>query len=360
MKRHLDTFSFSPIAPRFFTLVLAITLACTLSCPAIAQTAPTAVEDTATEESVDSLVTEADPPQGYETIDEVKAAIFLGKVKLVDGEIDVPDSVVLEEGIEYGQGGGEPLKLNLYTPKGLDHPVPGLIFIHGGGWSKGSRDDYHYYCVKFAEMGYVVATVSYRLVPEWTFPAAVHDVKCAVRWVRANAEKLHVDPNQIGVVGGSAGGHLSMMIGYSSDVPELEGEGGNPNVSSRVQAVVNIYGPTDLTVDAATGHPTVHGFFGGKKFDEVPDDYEMASPLTHLTADDPPTLILHGTIDELVPIEQADKLAAKLKSLGIPYRYDRMPGWPHTMDLAVVVNERCREVMTKFLSEHLPLPNQDE
>lgn len=356
MLRHFERVHSKLTTPLVFSIGLAIAIAIFPSHATLTQAAPPAVSDTAAEVEVDSLVTEADPPQGYETADAVKAAIFTGKLKLIDGEIDLPESIELEKGIEYGQGGDETLKLDLYTPKGLDHPVPGLIFIHGGGWSKGSRDDYHFYCVKFAEMGYVVATVSYRLVPEAIFPAPVQDVKCAVRWMRANAEKLHVDPNQIGVLGGSAGGHLSMMVGYSSDVPELEGEGGNAEVSSRVQAVVDIYGPTDLTVDVATGHPTVLAFFGGKKIDEVPHDYELASPLTHLTADDPPTLILHGTIDELVPIEQADRLAANLKALGIPYRYDRLPGWPHTMDLAEVVNLRCREVMTKFLSEHLPLP----
>lgn len=326
--------------------------------PLLGQDTATADAAPAVSDAGAALATEADPPPGYKSMAAVQAAILTGKLKLVDGEIEVPDSVVLTKDIEYGQVDGEPLKLDLYQPKGLDNPVPGILFIHGGGWSKGGRNDYHYYCVKFAELGYVVATASYRLVPEWLYPAAVHDVKCAVRWLRANADKYHIDPDMIGVAGGSAGGHLSMMVGYSSDVPELEGDGGNAGVSSRVQAVVNLYGPTDLTVPAATEHPTVLGFFGGKTIDEVRTDYEQASPLAHVTEDDPPTLIIQGTIDDLVPVAQADALALKLREVGVPFRYDRLPGWPHTLDLAEVMNVRCRRLMQEFFAEHLPLPQQ--
>ena len=129
----------------------------------------------------------------------------------------------------------------------MTQPVPAVLFLHGGAWKGGYRQIYHYYCTKFAEHGFVAATASYRFTGEAPFPAAVEDVKCAVRWLRANAEKRGIDPNKIGVAGGSAGGHLAMMIGYSSDVPELEGKGGHAETSSRVQAVVDLYGPTDLT-----------------------------------------------------------------------------------------------------------------
>ncbi len=252
------------------------------------------------------------------------------------------------------------MKLNLYSPKRIDRAVPGLIFIHGGGWSSGSRDDYHFYGVKFAERGYVVASVSYRLAPNHPFPAAVHDVKCAVRWMRSSAAKLHVNPDRIGVVGGSAGGHLAMMIGYSSDVHELEGTGGHAGISSRVNAVVNFYGPTDLTTPFAANNKTVINFIGGKKIDDARNQFELASPITHVTKDDPPTLIFHGTIDDIVPIAQADLLAKKLESLGVPHRYDRLKGWPHGLDLAEVVNRRCLRLMTGFLQKHLQVAKDPE
>ncbi len=141
-----------------------------------------------------------------------------------------------------------------------------------------------------------------------------------------------------------------MMIGYSDD-PSLEGKGGHNDVSSRVCAVVNFYGPTDLTTDFAKKQQVLVDFMGGKTFDEASDAYKLASPLFHLTHDDPPTLIFHGTIDSTVPIVQADRLSEKLKELGIDYIYERYEGWPHTMDLAEAVNQRCVYQMERFFKK---------
>lgn len=227
------------------------------------------------------------------------------------------------------------------------------VGVARAGWAKGDRKDYKYYTVRYAKRGYVVATISYRLVKEAIFPACVQDAKCAVRWMRANADRYHIDPKRIAAIGGSAGGHLAMMLGYSAGVPELEGKGGHAKFSSAVQAVVNLYGPVDLTGPEARDHPTVLAFFGGKTYEEVRRHYELASPIKHLDKKDPPTLILHGTIDELVPIAQADTLAKKLKELGIPFVYDRLEGYPHTMDLSLEVNIRCQWFINRFLEEHL-------
>jgi acetyl esterase/lipase len=298
------------------------------------------------------------PPKGFKTMAAVKLAVLTGKVKLVNPDIEVPKTIEVRKEIVYGRGGEQELKLDLYSPKRLENPTPGLIFIHGGAWTKGQRSDYHYYCVKFAEQGYVVATVTYRLLPDHQFPAAVHDVKCAVRWMRANAGTLKVDEDRLAVIGGSAGGHLAMMVGFSSDVEELDGTGGHAGVSSRVRAIVNLYGPTDLTVPVATDDGKVVEFLKGKKIEEARGDYELASPITHVSKDDPATLIFHGTIDDTVPIEQADLLADKLKKLKVPYRYERLEGWPHSMDFAEVINQRCRRIMAEFFSEHLASRSQ--
>lgn len=295
-------------------------------------------------------------PAGYASEKEVKEAFFAGKLKPIDLTIDVPETVTVEKNIEYGKGGGHALQLDLYSPKERKHPLPAILFLHGGGWTGGYRQIYHYYCVKFAERGYVVATASYRLAGEAPFPAAVEDTKCAVRWLRANAKKLGIDPNKIAVAGGSAGGHLAMMIGYSSDVPELDGKGGNPETSSEVQAVVDLYGPTDLTAEEAKSRKEVLNLMGGKKIDEAADAYRLASPVTHVTKDDPPTLILHGSIDTTVPIHQAELLVEKLKNAGVVYEYDRLEGWPHTMDLDASVNEHCMAKMFEFLDKNLGSP----
>jgi len=303
------------------------------------------------------------PPAGFASEKEALEATKAGKVPIANLFAPTPDNVEVTGNIEYstgkielGKGGRKSLQLDLYRPKALSKPVPGLIFIHGGGWRAGKRNDYRFYCQHFASKGYVAATVTYRLSQEAYFPAALFDVKAAVRYLRANAEKYGVDPNQIAVIGGSAGGYLSMMAGYTSDVPEFEGDGGNAGVSSRVQAVVNLYGPTDLTKPAAHENSVVVAFLEGKSYKQAPDLFKKASPLNYVTRDDPPTLILHGTVDDIVPIEQADLLAARLKELDVPYVYDRLPGWPHAMDVAAPVNERCVWFIDRFLAAYLPLP----
>ncbi|MGE5294112.1 MAG: alpha/beta hydrolase fold domain-containing protein [Solirubrobacterales bacterium] len=297
---------------------------------------------------------EAPPiPPGYPNEAAVMAAIALRQIKLIDAkDIVLPASVEERLDIEYDVGGQQALKLDLYLPKGRTKAGPAILFIHGGAWKGGKRADMKFYCVKFAEIGYVTATASYRLTQQAPFPAAVEDVKCAVRWLRANAGTYQVDPNRIAVSGNSAGGHLAMMAGYSDD-PSLEGSGGHSNVSSRVCAVVNFYGPTDLTTEYARKQGLVTDFLGGKTFEEAPEVYRLASPLSHLTKDDPPTLIFQGTIDTLVPVAQADALAERLKELGIDCVYERYEGWPHTMDLAEAVNRRCVYQMEEFFKKHL-------
>ncbi|NIA13206.1 MAG: alpha/beta hydrolase fold domain-containing protein [Nitrospiraceae bacterium] len=297
-------------------------------------------------------------PPGYASQDEVMAAALQGKLEIFmpGSPIPLPEGVVETKGIEYGKGGDKALLLDLYTLDNLDKPVPGLIFIHGGGWEKGERGDYKYYTVRYAKRGYVAATISYRLSHEAQFPSAVQDVKCAVRWMRANAEKLHVDPNRIALVGGSAGGHLAMMVGYTAGMPEFEGNGGHAGVSSAVQAVVNLYGPIDIMCEEGRGRSGVTKFLG-TTYDKDPAVFAMASPVTYLSKDDPPTLVLHGTIDELVPIWQSDQLVEKLKELGVPVVYDRFEGWPHTMDLAIPVTRRVQWQMNRFFDTYLSAAN---
>ncbi|MCA9232740.1 MAG: alpha/beta hydrolase [Planctomycetales bacterium] len=293
-----------------------------------------------------------EPPAGYASTELLYLAYATGQLKTVDRDIPLPDSIEFREGVEYGKGGDVPLQLDLYLPKDLTGPTPVLMLVHGGGWSKGHRSDYRYYCIKFAERGYVVATVSYRLKKDALFPAAVEDTKCAVRWMRANAESFGGDPERIAMIGGSAGGHLAMMAGYSSDDKELEGTGGNAEMSSRVQAVVNLYGPVDVTTPYGRTHETVTSYLG-KSYDEAPELYERCSPLHYVTDDDAPTLILHGTIDELVPISQAELLDEALEKVGVAHEYYPLEGWPHTMDVAQVVNDYCFERMLEFLEKHL-------
>jgi acetyl esterase/lipase len=180
-------------------------------------------------------------------------------------------------------------------------------------------------------------------------------VKCAVRWMRANAAKLHVDPTKIGLVGGAAGANVAMLAAYSdNNVQYLQGYGGNFMVDARVQAVIDLYGWVELKADKS-GPKSILKFMGGKTTAQDVEPYARSSPINHLTKQTPPTLILHGTLDEVVPIGQSDMLAAKLEEFGVPYLYDRQEGWNHEMDAIDVVNVRCLWFMDQFLSLVLPI-----
>jgi dipeptidyl aminopeptidase/acylaminoacyl peptidase len=130
-------------------------------------------------------------------------------------------------------------------------------------------------------------------------------------------------------------------------------------VSSQVQAVVDLYGPADLTTPFAVAHDQVKKFMGGREIDEALEDYRMASPIQHVSRDDPPTLVLHGTIDQIVSVKQSDALVEKLKQCGVPHRYGRIEGWPHAMDVAKDVNDWCQSQMVHFFDEYLQPPRSN-
>jgi len=290
------------------------------------------------------LHTEARPlkaPRGFRGEGMLKAALALRLVKLVDTEPAVPGNIKVEKDIVYRQVDSISLRLDIYRRKDLDRDAPGLIFIHGGGWSKGKRSDYLPYLLDYAQKGYVTITVSYRLSGTAHFPAAVQDVQAAIQWVREHSAAHGIDPERIALIGGSAGGHLAMMAAYSDDGPD-----------EKVQAVVNIYGPSDLTTEYARNRNECLHFIG-RSYPESPDLYRAASPRSHISGDDPPTLIFHGTIDSLVPVSQSDSLHDWLDRAGVPNEYHRLKGWPHTMDLAKKVNDYCQYYMDAFFKRHL-------
>ena len=195
----------------------------------------------------------------------------------------------VEEGITYGKAGDTELKLDMARPEG-DGPFPAIVFIHGGGWYQGSRQGYRGAIEDAAKRGYVAITISYRLMQfdesqkETTtatpiFPAQIHDAKAAVRWLRANAKNYHVDPDRIGVTGASAGGHLSLLVGLTDPAANLEGDSGSPDQSSRVQAVVNVFGPTDMAFcyEKSSVAWIFRLFMGGTPA-EAAERYKAASP----------------------------------------------------------------------------------
>ncbi len=227
-----------------------------------------------------------------------------------------PDSVIWEEGIVYSTPDGESLALNVARPKTESGLRPAVLCIHGGGFRAGKRESYDALCIKLAEKGFVAATITYRLAPKHQFPAAVHDTKAAVRWLRANANKYKVDPAKIGVTGGSAGGHLAQFLGVTAHVPQFEGTGGNPDQSSSVACVVNVYGPSDFTKSygkSVDAHEVLPLWFGGN-LETALKRHIIGSPLYWVTPDAAPTLCIHGTEDKYVAHEQAVWLVDKLRT----------------------------------------------
>ena len=264
----------------------------------------------------------------------------------------VPDGIEYEADIQYGTGGDTPLYLDLARPKDGGKPAACIVVIHGGGWRGGSRQVHTNLIFEYAKRGYVAATVQYRLVPAGRFPAQIEDVKCAVRHLRANSEKYRLDPNRIGATGFSAGAHLSMLLGTMGPKDGLEGNGGSPDQSSQVQAVVAYFGPTDMS--ATDFPPIVVGMINelvNATPEENPDARKRASPLTYVDKGDAPTLIFQGTKDPLVPHTQAVLMADALTQAGVPGRVELLLGAGHGWGGDDLL--RTGEESLRFFNQHL-------
>lgn len=277
---------------------------------------------------------------------------FVVAASFVTSNCTVCAKIVTENNIEYANPDNQHLQLNMARPEGAG-PFPAVVCIHGGGFRAGTRDGYDGLIKKLAENGYVAVTVTYRLAPKYQFPAAVNDVKSAVRWLRANTAKYHIDPNRIGTMGGSAGGHLAQFLGVTADQKQFEGDGENLDQSSRVACVVNFYGPSDFTksygksVDAAEVLPL---FLGGN-VEQARQRHIVASPLYWVTPDAAPTLCIHGTKDPYVAFEQAQWIVDKLKAAGVEAELLTMEGAGHGFkgeDAA-----KADEAMLAFFNRHL-------
>jgi acetyl esterase/lipase len=262
------------------------------------------------------------------------------------------DDVQMEREVEYSNPDNQHLQLNIASPHG-EGPFPAVLCIHGGGFRAGIRDGYDALIKKLAEHGYVAATVTYRLAPKYRFPAAVFDVKAAIRWMRANANQYKIDTDRIGVTGGSAGGHLAQFLGVTADQKQFEGDGGNSDQSSRVSCVVNFYGPSDFTksygksVDAAEVLPL---FLGGD-LEHARQRHIEASPLYWVTPDAAPTLCVHGTNDNYVAFEQAEWVVDRLKAAGVEAELLKMEGSGH--GFKGEAEEKAEAAMLTFFDAHL-------
>ncbi|HYF80472.1 MAG TPA: alpha/beta hydrolase [Symbiobacteriaceae bacterium] len=318
-----------------FLLVIALCAACGGQGAPVAKEAnkPAAAPETATAPAGDApaaLAPFPDPPRG-------------------------PHKTAIEEGVAFGSFNGFPLLMHIERPDPLpEKPMPVVIWLHGGGWYMGNASPTPNRFL--AEHGFFTASVEYRSSYESKFPAQIHDVKAAVRWLRTNAEKLHIDPERIGVWGHSAGGHLAVLLGTSGDVAELEGDLGPTGLSSRVQAVVNLAGVIDME------HPRTEQWqekerlllFGGPQ-EEHADLVRLASPVIFLDADDPPVLTIHGTKDPNVPLHHSSYLHEKLKGAGVESEIRLLEGKDHWLVQypAMPVEPEVKALTLAFFQKHL-------
>ena len=285
----------------------------------------------------------------------VASAVMLD-VPAVSGQEQIPEGVVFEKNIEYANPDDQHLQLNMARPKDGNGPFPSIVCIHGGGFRAGTRDGFNGLCVQLARHGYVAVTVTYRLAPKYQFPAAAYDVKAAVRWMRANADKYNIDPDRIGTTGGSAGGHLAQFLGVTSDVDKFEGDGGNSEYSSSVNCVVNFYGPSDFTksYDASVDAAEVLPLFLGGNLQEQRHRHIQASPLYWVTPDAAPTLCIHGTEDSYVAHEQAVWLIDRLKAADVDATLMTIDGADHGFRGATPeVRVQIENARIEFFDKHL-------
>jgi acetyl esterase/lipase len=238
--------------------------------------------------------------------------------------MEFPDVNIVRD-VLYKHVNGRDLRLDIYSPKSITHPLPVLLWIFGNRWSRGSKN--HRPPLGFISHGYIVVSIDYRLSGEAPFPAAIEDCKAAVRWIRANAAAYHFDPDHIGAWGHSAGGHLAALLGTSGGVAELEGTGDNSTFSSRVQAVCDMSGPSDILQFyeavsnsnegmARIARSSIEQFLGGS-VEQNRAKAVAASPTTYVSKDDAPFLIIHGEEDMTIPVSQSEVLASKLKAAGV-------------------------------------------
>ncbi|MFL6248670.1 MAG: alpha/beta hydrolase fold domain-containing protein [Thermoanaerobaculia bacterium] len=265
------------------------------------------------------------------------------------------------EALEYANP-GQPLLMDLRVPDGPG-PHPVILYLHSGAWISGNR--FGGPARRQASRGYAVASIEYRLAPKYVWPAQVEDAKAAVRWLRANSARFELDPNRIGVFGTSAGGHIGAVLGTSGGVASLEGmELGNPQFSSRVKVVIDFYGPTDLlrleqdklpciplNGNAAFMPPSL---LMGCAIQQCKERTQTANPMTYVTPDDPKFLIMHGTLDCLVPYTQSVALFDKLEENGVDSQLVLIPGGDHGGD---VFNEaKYQQIVDDFLDTNLRGP----
>jgi acetyl esterase/lipase len=285
--------------------------------------------------------------------------LFLASVAAAQGQdppFRLPEGVEEKAGLVYARYGARELKLDLFLPNSGAGPFPAVVYVHGGGWRGGNKGAFRRQAAHMATKGFAGACIEYRLSGEATWPAAIHDAKAAVRWVGAHAAEYRIDKQRIGAAGGSAGGHLAALLGTTHKLRELEGGGGNPGESSRVNAVAAFNPAVDLVsfgkVTNANATGAVFAFLG-KSYDADPALWALATPITHVDKTSAAFLFLHGTADTTVPYQQSVDMLNKLKAAQVPAEIFTAEGAAHGFFNRAPWYEATLKRMEEFFKERL-------
>jgi len=280
-------------------------------------------------------------------------------LKLKVSEALKTDSRRIIKDIPYARYGDKNLLLDIYLPRQVSEPVPVILWIHGGAWRSGNKklmpEPF------LTNHGYAIVSINYRFTKEAIFPAQIEDVKAAVRWIRAHAEEYSFDPQRIGVAGASAGGHLAALLGTTADIEEFEGDAGNTEFSSEVQAVINFFGPSDLLHLNDPAYPTKfdpnsptspESMLVGGPLPERRAEARAASPISYVTQDDSPFLIVHGDRDQIVPLSQSLRLHTALEQAGVESTLHVVTGGGHG---GFTDNPDIQKLVLTFFDKYLKL-----
>jgi acetyl esterase/lipase len=263
--------------------------------------------------------------------------------------------VTVRESVAFHEVDGRPLLCDVYEPPEERRNGVGVLLLHGGSWQNGDRTQLKGYGILLGREGYTCVASEYRLLPDHGWPAQIHDVKAALRWMRANSDDLGIDPDRIAVEGNSAGAHLALLLAGTAGMEELAGTG-NLGVSEEVAAVMAVYAPTVLTIP--TGRALTEGgelmlrSFG--EGEEGRRNAELASPLTHAGPSFPPTLLIHGTADTIVPHRSSELMYEALTAAGVAVDLHLIAGQPHAFDAQPAFGRLCAAEMLVFLSRYVP------
>src|SRR5437773_4348084 len=254
-----------------------------------------------------------------------------------------PGGVTAQKDVIFGKGGDMDLKLDIYRPPAGSEKHMATIHFHGGGFARGSKDALSDRLRPYAALGYVAIAAQYRLSGQAGFPALIHDAKAAIRWVRANAKTLGIEPQRIGVVGYSAGGYHALFTAGTGNHPEFEGSGGNAGVSSQVAVCLAYYPAANIP---------------GNMLPASSDDAarRAANATTYIAAGFPPTAVFHGMKDTTIPIESSQRLVQQLRDVSVPVEFHAFEGVPHAFDSNPEFAVLSAQLADLFMDRHVVNP----